>query len=189
MSNLFRNEYGQAYLTVQDDSNQSGSKRIIVDKWRNSTGQRWRFVRSSMRLRNDNDKCLMAHSRETPELYQHDCYIGYSPGQTWVRHGLHIVNGFFLCLTLQDSIKDSNITYAIQARCDSTPPFLWYTWAVDCEDIIVGNHHLMNKTNLYLRNEFSRRFLSVDKEKEKAKHEPWSTVINLDKIGISSTTN
>jgi hypothetical protein len=41
---LLRNELNQAYLSVYDDRNQE-SLPIILDRvWRNSSGQRWRFV-------------------------------------------------------------------------------------------------------------------------------------------------
>ena len=178
LSRVLRNEFSQAYLSVQDNLDNRGANRIIDNKWMDSIGQKWQFVSFFLygryqvtQLRNGNNKCLTAYKRQSQELYQEDCYLGYSPGQTWEWRGLQIVNGFELCLTLEESIANSSIVHDIQARCESTPPFFWYNWAADCENLIV-NHPSMKKSNRYLRNYFSKRFLSA--AKERAKHEPWT---------------
>jgi hypothetical protein len=45
---LLRNEFGQAYLSVQGDSSQDGAYVILDRQWRNSSGQRWKFINNQL---------------------------------------------------------------------------------------------------------------------------------------------
>jgi hypothetical protein len=165
---LLRNEYGQAYLSVQGDSNQEAASIILESEWRNTTGQRWRFVDNQ--LRNDFGKCLTAWTEQSWYLYQYDCHSDWA-GQTWYRHGFQIVNGFNMCLSYEGK-KDGRSMYVVQDLCDSTPPFLWYDWDTTCWEAIISLS-AVNESRA-LRNEFSKRYLSGYEEESWAKHEPWS---------------
>ncbi len=125
---VLRNEVGLAYLSVEHNSTEDGIYAILERGWRNGPEQRWRFVKNQ--LVNGNGKCLTAWTEKSWYLYQYDCHSDWA-GQTWIRHGLQIVNGFRLCLALRES-KENMTMYAVQDLCDSTSPFIWYDWA--CEE-------------------------------------------------------
>ena len=165
---LLRNEYGQAYLSVQGDSNQEATSIILESKWRNTTGQRWRFIDNQ--LRNDFGKCLTAWTEQSWYLYQYDCHSDWA-GQTWYRHGFQIVNGFNMCLSYEGK-KDGRSMYVVQDLCDSTPPFLWYDWDTSCEDAVIIPSSTTGSRPL--RNEFSREYLSVYENEDYVSHKPWS---------------
>ena len=163
-SGLLRNEQGQAYLSAQKNS-----EIIVVDSsWNNEKNQRWRFVKDQ--LKNDIDKCLTA-SNPIPltRLEEKDCFSTHQ-GQIWYRNGLQIVNSFGLCLAFMGT-KDDKEMYVVQNLCDTTPPFLWYDWDVDCEDALII--HPTGYESRPLRNEFSRRYLSVTEDEKYASHLPW----------------
>ena len=158
---LLRNEFSQTYLSVLGDSNQEGLPVILDVAWKNSSGQRWRFVDDQ--LMNDHDKCLTAWTRGSSFLYQYDCRPNWI-GQTWIRNGLQIVNGFNMCLDY-----DGGTMAVVQNYCDSTPSFLWDDWETSCEDTIVPP-----SVNGAFRNEFSRRYLSVYSNEEYVFDKPWN---------------
>ena len=167
---LLRNEYGQAYLSVQGDSSQEAASIILESEWRNTTGQRWRFIDNQ--LRNDFGKCLTAWTEQLwswNNLYQYDCHSDWA-GQTWYRHGFQIVNGFNLCLTYE-STKNGPM-YVVQKLCDTTPPFLWYNSDTSCEDAVIIPSSTTGSRPL--RNEFSREYLSVYENEDYVSHKPWS---------------
>jgi hypothetical protein len=103
--------------------------------------------------------------------------------QTWRRTGLQIVTYSInplkarlyndLCLTFVGS-KDDDVMYAVLDKCDFTPPFLWYDWDLDCEDAAHKNHTDASNGSRSLRNEFSRRYLSVYESEDYWHHRPWS---------------
>ena len=164
---LLRNEFGQAYLSVLGDSSQEEAFMILDRAWKNSTGQRWKFVNNQ--LVNEHGKCLTAWKLTSTYLYQYNCRIDWM-GQIWYRQGLNIVNGFNLCLAYKSTPNDP-VMYLVQAQCDSTPPYLWYDWNTDCEDAMVipsiGNE------SRPMKNEFSRRYLTVYNDGY-ALNEPWN---------------
>ena len=88
-----RNEYSQAYLSVQDDSNKEGASIVMDREWRNSPGQNWKFVNGQ--LRNGFGKCFTKWSYTFPiaftSIYQYDCNHNWE-GQKWYRYGLQIAN-------------------------------------------------------------------------------------------------
>ena len=152
---LLRNEFGQAYLSVLGDSSQEEAFMILDRAWKNSTGQRWKFVNNQ--LVNEHGKCLTAWKLTSTYLYQSNCRIDWM-GQIWYRVGLNIVNGFNLCLAYKSTPNDP-VMYLVQAQCDSTPPYLWYEWDADCEDAMVIPS--IGSDSRPLKNEFSRRYLTV----------------------------
>jgi hypothetical protein len=164
---LLRNEFGQAYLSVQGDSSQEAASIILESEWKNYTGQRWRFVDNQ--LKNELGKCLTAWKIQSWYLYQYDCHSDWA-GQKWYRHGFQIVNGFDMCLAYEGT--KSEIMYVVQDLCDSTPPFLWYNWDTSCEDAIVIPSSSVDGRPL--RNEFSREYLSVYEDGVYVFHKPWS---------------
>ncbi len=170
---LLRNEYGQVYLSVEENPNKD-NKRITVDvEWKDLKHQRWQFVNNT--LKNDHGKCLVAKNKTSHQaLYQQTCLADSYPGQTWNRKGLQIVNGFNLCLALirnkEKGVMGSNYV-VVQDLCDTTSPFLWYNWDVDLDDVVIV--HPTGNGSRALRNDFSRRYLSVSLE-GKVKHEQWS---------------
>jgi hypothetical protein len=168
-SNLLRNEFGQAFLSVQGDSSLEAASIILESEWKNSTGQRWRFVDNQ--LKNDFGKCLTAWKMQSWYLYQYDCHSDWA-GQKWYRHGFQIVNGFNMCLSYEGK-KDGKLMYVVQDLCDSTPPFLWYDWDSVCWEAIITLSAAANESRA-LRNEFSKSYLSGYKDESWAKHEPWS---------------
>lgn len=135
---LLRNEFGQAYLSVQGDSCQDGAYVILDRQWRNSSGQRWKFINNQ--LANDHGKCLTV-STLSSFLFQRSCNFSYTAynkmRQTCRRKGLQIVtnninplrarllNNMFLAFV---GSKDDDTMYAILEKCDFAPPFLWYDW-------------------------------------------------------------
>jgi hypothetical protein len=70
-----------------------------------------------------------------------------------------------LCLAFVGS-KDDDVMYAVLDKCDFTPPFLWYDWDLDCEDAAHKNHTDASNGSRSLRNEFSRRYLSVNESED-----------------------
>ena len=189
---LLRNEFGQAYLSVQGDSDQDGAYIILDRQWRNTSGQRWRFVNNQ--LMNDFGRCLTV-SMFSPSkmfLFQASC-AGFSSTsynkmrQTWSRNGLQIVTDKFinfssflkaglyndLCLAFTGS-KDDDTMYAVVDKCDFSPPFLWYDWDSNCEDVDLKDHYDATNGSRPLRNEFSRRYLSVYENEDYLHHRPWS---------------
>ena len=152
---LLRNEFGQAYLSVLNDSSQEAAYVILDRTWKNSTGQRWKFVNNQ--LVNEHGKCLTAWILTSTYLYQYNCQMDWM-GQIWYRVGLNIVNGFNLCLAYKSTPNDP-VMYLVQAQCDSTPPYLWYEWDADCEDAMVIPS--IGSDSRPLKNEFSRRYLTV----------------------------
>jgi hypothetical protein len=166
---LLRNEFGQAYLSVLGDSSLEAASIFLKSEWRNTTGQRWRFVDNQ--LKNDFGKCLTAWDIQSWSLYlyQYDCHSDWA-GQKWYRHGFQIVNGFNMCLSYKSS--KSGLMYVVQDLCDSTPPFLWYNWDTACEDAIVIPSSSVERRPL--RNEFSREYLSVYEDGVYVFHKPWS---------------
>jgi hypothetical protein len=165
---LLRNEWNQAYLSVYDDRNQE-SLPIILDRvWRNSSGQRWRFVNDQ--LINDHNQCLTAWTEGSSLLYQYDCHRDWV-GQIWHRNGLQIVNGYNLCLDYEDVTYDGTMR-VVQNYCDSTPSFLWADWDTSCEDALVPPPSGAGSRSF--RNEFSRRYLSVYSDEEYVFDKPWN---------------
>lgn len=193
---LLRNEYGQVYLSVERNSNKDNTRIGADGRWIDSKSQKWQFVNNT--LRNGHGKCLVAKNKTSQVLYQQSCLAGSFPGQTWIRHGLQIVNGFSLCLALKNKEKSSvsDNYVVIQDLCDTTPPFLWYNWDVDLEDKIIV--HPTGNGSRALRNDFSRRYLSVSLV-GKVRHEQWSNqpgqnwqVVNKqlrNGLGINCLTN
>ena len=150
--NLLRNEVVQNYLTVKDDSILK-SYVVMKDK-KDSKAQRWRFV--NLTVRSDSGKCLTAENGGIgSDVLAQDCVTPLSEKQKWTRHGLQIVNGFNNCLKEERG-------KVIQDDCKYIPPYLWYDWDVDCEDAVVLTSPVANNY-LPLRNEFSRRYLSLNK--------------------------
>jgi hypothetical protein len=88
-SGLLRNEFSQAYLCILGDTRQEGLPIILDVKWRNNSGQRWRFVDNQ--LMNGHGKCLTDWTRGSSLLYQYDCRRDWV-GQIWHRNDLQIVN-------------------------------------------------------------------------------------------------
>ena len=164
---LLRNEFGQAYLSVLGDSSQEEAFMILDRAWKNSTGQRWKFVNNQ--LVNEHGKCLTAWKLTSTYLYQYNCRIDWM-GQIWYRQGLNIVNGFNLCLAYKSTPNDP-VMYLVQAQCDSTPPYLWYEWDADCEDAMVIPS--IGSDSRPLKNEFSRRYLTAYNEGNLL-NEPWN---------------
>ncbi len=132
---LLRNEFGRAYLSVEDNSKEKGSYVVLDREWNNATGQRWRFVNNQ--LLNDHGKCLTAWTERSWYLYQYDCHPDWA-GQIWIRHGLQIVNGFRFCLAFIQNVTNGFNRYVIQDVCDSTPPFLWYDWDFPCKPTMIN---------------------------------------------------
>ncbi len=130
---LLRNEMVEGHLTVLGDAAVEGAYITVDPEWRNETGQKWTFVNNT--LRNGNGKCLTARTERSTYLYQYDCHPEWV-GQSWIKYGLQIFNGYGYCLSIQIH-KDEGTIYVIQDKCDSTPQFLWYNWDVDCEEPIV----------------------------------------------------
>ncbi len=174
-SGLLRNEVVQSYLSVNDNTNRDGMFIILLDHWRNEAGQRWRFVDNL--LTNGFDKCLTATGKQNSNVKQEKCLKARSD-QTWDRNGLQIINRFEnQCLAFKgiEGNAPNAILYVVQKDCESTPPFLWYDWDQDCEDAVI--HSSTNIDEFYpLRNEFSKRYLSVDKEMTWVKYEPWKNL-------------
>lgn len=75
----------------------------------------WTFVNNT--LQNENGKCLTAWSERSTYLFEWECSEGWQ-GQTWIRHGLQIINGYRYCLSTRDN-------YVIQDFCESSARFLW----------------------------------------------------------------
>ncbi len=154
-SGMLRHDYIQGYLSVEGDSEEEGASITLDLEWRNSTGQRWRFVNNQ--LRNDNGKCLTAWNKHSWYLYQYDCHSDWT-GQSWYRRGLQIVNANSFCLAFVGTKNDS-IMYVAQDDCDATPPFFWYE--SDCEGAAAAM--IINSTFpkfRHLRNEYSKQFLN-----------------------------
>lgn len=82
---------------------------------RNNRVTNWTFVNNT--LQNENGKCLTAWAQRSTYLFESECSEGWQ-GQTWIRHGLQIINGYRLCLSTRDN-------YVIQDFCKSSAPFLW----------------------------------------------------------------
>jgi hypothetical protein len=181
---LLRNEFGQAYLSVQGDSNQDGAYIILDRQWRNTSGQRWRFVNNQ--LMNDFGRCLTVSSMSS-FLFQTSCNFSSTSynkmRQTWRRTGLQIVTINInplkarlyndLCLAFMGS-KDDDTMYTVLDKCDFSPPFLWYDWDSNCEDVDLKDHYDATNGSRPLRNEFSRRYLSVYENEDYLHHRPWS---------------
>jgi hypothetical protein len=165
-----RNEFSQAYLSVQDDSNKEGAYIVMDREWRNSPGQRWKFVNGQ--LKNGFGKCFTKWSLFHHSIYQYDCDHHWD-GQKWYRHGLQIANGnygHFQCVFFDGNVHNNPyVRVPGLGICDSLPSFLWYNRNTDCEDAMV----IPPSTNgsRALRNEFSRLFLGVVKKYGMEK--PW----------------
>ena len=180
---LLRNEFGQAYLSVQGDSSQDGAYVILDRQWRNSSGQRWKFINNQ--LVNDHGKCLTV-STLSSFLFQRSCNFSYTAynkmRQTWRRTGLQIITNNInslrarllndMCLAFVGS-KDDDTMYAILEKCDFAPPFLWYDWDLNCEDFGINYSDINNNGSRPLRNEFSRYYLSVYESEDYLYHKPW----------------
>jgi hypothetical protein len=164
---ILRNEYSQAYLSILGDTRQDGLPIILDRVWRNSSGQRWRFVNNQ--LINDHDKCLTTWTRGSSLLYQYDCHRDWI-GQVWHRNGLQIVNGYQMCLDYDGVTLDGTMK-VVQNYCDSTPSFLWADWDTSCEDAMIPS--FMNGSRFF-RNEFSRRYLSVYSDEKYVFDKPWN---------------
>jgi hypothetical protein len=170
-----RNEFSQAYLSVQGDSNKEGAYIVMDREWRNSPGQKWKFVNGQ--LRNGFGKCFTKWSYTFPiaftSIYQYDCNHNWD-GQKWSRYGLQIANvnyGRFICV-FYGGINVPNYPYLKLPGfdfCSSHPSFLWYNRNTDCEDAMVIPPSANGSRTL--RNEFSRLFLGVVKKYGMEK--PW----------------
>ena len=83
-----------------------------------------------------------------------------------------------LCLAFTGS-KDDDTMYAVVDKCDFSPPFLWYDWDSNCEDVDLKDHYDATNGSRPLRNEFSRRYLSVYENEDYLHHRPWSSVVGF----------
>ena len=68
-SGMLRNAFSQGYLSVVNDPKEMHGTCVILD-WRNSTGQKWRFING--RLRNGHGHCLTIKPNNYT-LYQYRC--------------------------------------------------------------------------------------------------------------------
>nr|CAH0106823.1 unnamed protein product [Daphnia galeata] len=165
-----RNEYSQAYLSVKGDSNKEGAYIVMDRQWRNSPGQKWKFVNGQ--LKNGFGKCFTKWSPVYQTIYQYDCHHNWE-GQKWYRHGLQIANGNdgpFQCLFFDGNVQNNPYIWVPEGGiCNTLPSFLWYNRNTDCEDAMVIPPST-NKSRT-LRNEFSRLFLGVEAGYGRVK--PW----------------
>jgi hypothetical protein len=166
-----RNEGAQAYLTVQGDSNEEGASIILDREWRNSSGQKWKFVDGQ--LRNGLGKCLTLWWNVVflgwANVYQYDCDRHW-PHQKWDQFGLHIIHVGRFCLTFIGQVYQGPMSVQLYRFCDSSSRFIWYNRDTDCEDAMV----IQSTTNgsRPLRNEFYRLFLNV--ADNYGTEQPWS---------------
>ena len=75
-----RNEFSQAYLSVQGDSDKKGAYIVMDSEWRNSPGQKWKFVNGQ--LKNGFGKCFTKWDKFHTSIYQYDCDHNWD-GQKW----------------------------------------------------------------------------------------------------------
>lgn len=75
-----------------------------------------------------------------------------------------------MCLDY-DGVTSGGTMAVVQSYCDLTPSFLWADWDTSCEDAIVPPSVNGSRS---LRNEFSRRYLSVYSDEEYVFDKPWN---------------
>lgn len=132
----------------------------IVNYWKNSSSQRWRFVDNQ--LRNDNGKCLTAWAKSSWYLYEDDCHNNW-PGQTWTLNGLQIINGYNLCFVQLQYYKH----YMVQDGCslvdNEQRSELWLDFHTDCtNNLKIPAEHIDNDYRL-LRKKESKDYLTATK--------------------------
>jgi hypothetical protein len=165
-----RNERVQAYLSVRGDSNEEGASIILDREWRNSPGQKWKFVDGQ--LRNEFGKCLTLRYTflgTVHYLYQYNCDRNKRE-QRWHRHGLQIIFDKKNCLVFNGEVHKDPMFVTASRVCGSSPSYYWYNRDTDCEDAMV----IPSSTNgsRPLRNEFSRLVLNV--VEQYGTEQPWS---------------
>jgi hypothetical protein len=169
-----RNERTQSYLSVQGDSSEEGASIILDRQWRNSSGQKWKFVDGQ--LRNKFGKCLTLRSSLNKlfglfhYLYQYNCEPD-RPDQKWdLDDGLQIINDRKYCLGFPGEVHQETMFVRGERACDLSPSYIWYNRNTDCEDALV----IPSTTNgsRPLRNEYSR--LVLDVVNNYAAEQPWS---------------
>lgn len=170
-----RNERTQSYLSVQGDSSKEGASIILDRQWRNSSGQKWKFVDGQ--LRNGFGKCLTFVHDARPLIigyvYQYNC-VPKRPTQKWDRHGLFIMSDIIhhssLILVFNGELHQDPMFVNVVFHFDFSSSSYWYNRDTNCEDAMV----IQSTTNgsRPLRNEFSRFFLDV--EDDYGTEQPWS---------------
>ena len=164
-SGMLRNAFSQGYLSVVNDPKEMHGTCVILD-WRNSTGQKWRFING--RLRNGHGHCLTIKPNNYT-LYQYRCVTDW-PKQDWVRHGMQIarptIDGSMACVAVNDALQP-----VLDDKCLTNARYLWYDWDVDCEDVVVL--HVTPGNGRPLRNDFSRRFLTAPKNRGRIGLKTW----------------